>query len=74
MKKIASLLIAVAIAAVASSNFQHVANKKSSLHDPRLCKVFQQKIIDYQKDMRNDAYAKATLASYKERAALFCGK
>lgn len=72
MKKIASLLIAVAIAAVASSNFQHVATKHSH-KDPRLCKVFQQKIIDYQKNMRNDAYAKATLASYKERAALFCG-
>jgi len=39
----------------------------------RLCEVFQNKVIDYQKDMRNDKLAMATLDSYKKRAQYFCG-
>jgi len=39
----------------------------------RLCKVFNDKIIAYQKNMRDDDLAKATLKSYKKRAAYFCG-
>ena len=39
----------------------------------RLCKVFNEKIIAYKKNMRDDDFAKATLKSYKKRAAYFCG-
>jgi hypothetical protein len=42
--------------------------------DKRLCKIFQNKIIDYKKNMRDDAYAHSTLESYKKRAKIYCGK
>jgi len=38
----------------------------------RLCSIFNDKIIAYQKNMRNDALAYITLESYKKRAAYFC--
>jgi hypothetical protein len=38
----------------------------------RLCSLFNDKIIAYQKDMRNDSLAHATLKSYKKRASYFC--
>ena len=37
-----------------------------------MCTLFTQKAQAYAKTMRDDEYAKATLASYKERAALYC--
>ena len=40
----------------------------------RLCKIFKQKVIDYKKTMRDDAYARATLESYQKRAEIFCKK
>jgi len=49
-------------------------NKTQSKYDARLCKIFQKKVLHYQKNMRDDAYAKTTLASYKKRAKLFCTK
>ncbi len=42
--------------------------------DPRLCKIFQEKIIDYKKKMRDDSYAHTTLESYKKRAKIYCGE
>ncbi len=39
-----------------------------------LCKLFQKKALTYKKTMRDDDYARATLASYKKRAAIFCAK
>ena len=44
------------------------------LENERLCKLFTKKVEDYKKNMRDDILAKTTLASYKHRAALFCGK
>jgi len=38
----------------------------------RLCNFFSDKIISYQKNMRNDALAYQTLESYKKRASYFC--
>jgi hypothetical protein len=38
----------------------------------RLCKIFNDKITYYQKNMRDDEFARATLESYKKRAAYFC--
>lgn len=50
-----------------------VAHKKDiALENKRLCKLFQDKIIRYKKNMRNDALADTTLASYKKRAYVFC--
>ncbi|WP_457746389.1 hypothetical protein [Sulfurimonas sp.] len=46
----------------------------NSKYDARLCKVFQTKILNYEKNMRDDAYAKTTLESYKKRAKIFCTK
>ena len=42
--------------------------------DERLCKIFQEKAINYKKTMRQDAYAVQTLKSYKQRAETFCSK
>ncbi len=47
---------------------------KEALENERLCKLFTQKAAAYQKNMRDDMLAKATLASYKHRAELFCSK
>jgi len=38
----------------------------------RLCTIFNDKIIAYQKNMRNDELAYATLSSYKQRVSYFC--
>lgn len=38
----------------------------------RLCKIFNDKITSYQKNMRDDELSRATLTSYKKRAAYFC--
>ena len=71
MKKIAILWIMGAVALMASQSFAQV--QKHNYKNERLCKLFQQKALTYQKHMRNDDYAKATLASYKKRAKMFCG-
>ena len=47
---------------------------KESKYDPALCKVFQDKIKTYEKQMRDDEYAKTTLESYKKRAKIYCTK
>jgi len=52
----------------------HAQEKNNPKYDARLCKVFEKKIIDYKKNMRDDAYAKSTLESYKKRAKIFCTK
>ena len=38
----------------------------------RLCKMFTEKLEDYQATMRNDELAAATLESYKQRKSKFC--
>jgi hypothetical protein len=38
----------------------------------RLCKIFSDKIITYQENMRDDELAHKTLESYKKRAKYFC--
>ena len=38
----------------------------------RLCNVFTKKVKKYELSMRDDAFAKATLDSYKKRQASFC--
>ena len=48
--------------------------KTPTTKNEELCKLFKQKIADYKTKMRDDDYAKATLASYETRAALYCEK
>ncbi|QOP40305.1 hypothetical protein [Sulfurimonas marina] len=47
---------------------------KNPKYDAALCKVFQEKIKVYKEKMRDDAYAKTTLESYKKRAKIYCTK
>lgn len=48
--------------------------KAPTTKNEELCRLFKKKITDYKATMRNDDYARATLASYETRAALYCGK
>ena len=65
MKKI--FILSFLLTSVFASN----ANK---YYNPRLCKIFNIKIMDYKNNNRKDAYAKATLISYQKRAKLYCSK
>jgi len=51
---------------------QLTVTKKIFQEDARLCKIFKSKITDYKKEMRDDALATTTLASYERRASIFC--
>jgi hypothetical protein len=55
-------------------NDASASDKQELLENKRLCELFTQKAEEYKKHMRNDLLAKTTLASYKHRASLFCGK
>lgn len=48
--------------------------KAEYVENTRLCKLFQEKIVVYEKTIRKDVLASATLDSYKHRAKLFCKK
>ncbi len=48
--------------------------KTPTTKNEELCRLFKQKIADYKTKMRDDDYARATLASYETRAALYCEK
>ena len=48
--------------------------QKEASENERLCKLFTQKAETYKKSMRDDELAKATLASYEKRAALYCNR
>jgi len=48
--------------------------KNISLEDDRLCKIFQYKVENYEKNMRDDSLASTTLDSYKRRREIFCSK
>jgi hypothetical protein len=56
------------------SSFADANMIKQSHYNKRLCKIFKNKVIRYQKDMRDDSYAQATLNSYEKRAKQFCTK
>jgi hypothetical protein len=46
--------------------------KAPTTKNEELCELFKKKIADYKAKMRDDDYARATLASYETRAALYC--
>lgn len=43
-----------------------------SNENARLCKIFTEKVEDYESTMRNDELAAATLESYKQRMSTYC--
>jgi len=49
-------------------------NSQQNTNDIKLCKVFTDKAANYEKNIRNDSYAKATLESYKKRIKQYCSK
>ena len=59
---------------------EHIAKKYPeymkdiSREDARLCKIFQNKLESYKKNMRNDELAQTTLESYKKRTHIFCSQ
>ena len=48
--------------------------RKESKYSASLCKMFTEKALKYEKNMRKDEYAKVTLESYKNRAKIYCTK
>ena len=77
MKNVVSFLVltifsVTLFAAQLPSDKQKEDSKKEDY--ARLCKIFKQKVVDYKKTMRHDAYAEATLKSYQKRAEIFCKK
>lgn len=49
-------------------------SEEEVIESQRICQLFKKKAEDYKKKMRDDLLAKVTLASYEERANLFCNK
>lgn len=73
MKKI--ILLAL-MSTFAMSGFINDKERKAaeSNENARLCKMFTEKVEDYESHMRNDELAAATLESYKQRMSTFCSK
>jgi len=74
--KIIFLMFTIFYATLLNAQFPFDKQKEESKKADyeRLCKIFKQKVIDYKKTMRDDAYARATLESYQKRAEIFCKK
>ena len=75
MKKITILLLLLSL--ILFADFFKSAEKEALKHKQErehFCKVFTQKAINYQKNMRDDELALLTLESYKKRANIFCSK
>lgn len=71
MKK---LIVLALMSTFAMSGFTNEAELKSveSNENARLCKMFTEKVENYESTMRNDELAAATLESYKQRMSTFC--
>ena len=71
MKK---LIVLALMSTFAMSGFTNEAELKAveSNENTRLCKMFTEKVENYESTMRNDELAAATLESYKKRMSTFC--
>lgn len=71
MKK---LIVLALMSTFAMSGFSNQAELKEveSNENARLCKMFTEKVENYQSTMRKDELASATLESYKKRMSTFC--
>ena len=65
-----TILLTILTLMITTSLFANSAFKK----DDRLCKIFQDKALEYKKTMRNDSYAQKTLQNYENKKKLFCSK
>jgi len=65
-----TILLTILTLMITTSLFANSAFKK----DDRLCKIFQDKALEYKKTMRNDFYAQKTLQNYENKKKLFCSK
>ena len=73
MKLTIFLTLFVAVTAFAENN--NAANMdEESLENAKICAMFEKKIKEHELNMRDDAYAKITLDSYKSRAKIFCSE
>jgi hypothetical protein len=73
------ILLIILISTFAFSGFYDSADEADSKkaeyeENERLCKIFTAKVEKYKIDMRDDVLAVASLASYEQRAELFCKK
>ena len=70
------LLFFIVISTLSFSGFysDDTKNKAEYAENERLCKIFTAKAERYESNMRDDVLAKASLASYKHRANMFCKK
>ena len=72
-----SIILISLISTLAVSGFYSDDNsdvKAEYAENERLCKIFTVKAKKYESNMRDDILAKASLASYKHRANMFCKK
>lgn len=72
MKKL--MLLALMSTFAMSGFFTNEAELQAaeSNENARLCKIFTEKVEDYESTMRNDELAAATLESYKQRMSTYC--
>ncbi len=49
-------------------------NKAVYIENARLCKIFTKKVKKYKRNIRDDALARASLASYESRTVRYCKK
>jgi len=69
------IIISFTLLSADSSIFQRNSPEKPKEVDNKaMCKLFTEKAKNYEAKMRDDDYARATLESYKNRAALYCKK
>ena len=74
MKKIVLLTMLSAVLFGGFFRDETRPSEQEVIESERLCTLFQKKADEYKKTMRHDLLAKVTLASYEERANLFCKK
>jgi len=74
MKQLTLIILISTFSLSGFFNETSARDKAEFIENDRLCKLFQRKIVDYKKHMRDDFLAATTLASYEYRASLFCKK
>jgi NAD/NADP transhydrogenase alpha subunit len=72
MKKMILLALVSTFAFSGFFNTEADVEKQKKEEAARLCKVFTMKAETYKKSMRNDEYAKKTLATYIAKEQKFC--
>ena len=69
----AMMLVTIGLMASETVSFAKIEPSATTKNE-ELCKLFKTKTADYKAHMRDDDYAKATLASYEKRVSLYCEK